>query len=658
MNASPVLLKEAMQSMRAEPGRAAALCRTVLQSEPNNIDAQLLLSEALRLSGDLAAAHAAIAPVAATHPRLFGAQRQLGIILAAMNSPVPASLALRAAGEANPGHPTIWRDLADQLAISGDTRGSQSAYLRHALSPTMEPRLAAAGKALRAGDVEAAAQTLQTFLHEHPTDVNALRMIAEAHARMGRYAEAEVALRRVIDLAPEFPLTRHELGQMLLGLGRVDDALIEARNLLRIDPNNIGSKRLLAAALNARGDYADALEIYQQLVTEDPKRAASWTTIGHVLKTMGRTEEGIEAYRRSIALAPHVGDAYWGLANLKTVRLDDNEVAQLRTQLERADATPQDRVSMFYTLGKALEQRKDTEGAFKAYTEGAAVRRAQDKYDANVTTAFVDACIASQSEAFFAAHADGGEPAADPIFIVGLPRSGSTLVEQILASHSTVEGTMELSDIQNLSRELGGGAAYLAALPGLDAAKRQDLGQSYLRTTRSRRKLGRPYFIDKMPNNWMHVGLIQLILPNAKIIDTRRHPMACGWSCFRQHFPVGQAFSYNLTDIGRYYADYIRLMAHYDRVLPGRVHRVIHEELVTDPEPHIRSLLDYCGLAFEEQCLRPHETKRAVHTASAEQVRQPISAKGLDDWRAFDPYLGDLRTALGSVLGSYPAAPK
>jgi tetratricopeptide (TPR) repeat protein len=658
MNAAPVLLKEAMQSMRAEPGRAAALCRTLLQSEPNNIDATLLLSEALRLSGDLPAAHAAVAPVAIAHPRLFGAQRQLGIILAAMNAHVPASLALRAAADANPGHPTIWRDLADQLALSGDTRGAQSAYMRHALAPTMEPRLATAGNALRAGDVEVAAQTLATFLSEHPTDVNALRMMAEANARMGRYREAEAALRRVIELAPEFPLTRHELGQMLLSLGRVDDALTEARNLLQLDAKNVGSKRLLASALNARGDYAGALEVYQQLLAEDAKRAASWTTIGHVLKTMGRTEEGIEAYRKSIALAPHIGDAYWGLANLKTVRLDDDEVAQLRTQLERADVTPQDRVSMFYTLGKALEQRKDTEGAFKAYAEGAVVRRGFDKYDAAATTAFVDACINSQDESFFDSHAGGGESAPDPIFIVGLPRSGSTLVEQILASHSEVEGTMELSDIQNLSRDLGGSVAYLAALPDLDQDARQALGRSYLHTTRSRRKLGRSYFIDKMPNNWLHVGLIQLILPNAKIIDTRRHPMACGWSCFRQHFPVGQGFSYNLADIGRYYADYVRLMAHYDRVLPGRVHRVIHEELVTDPETHIRALLAYCGLAFEEQCLRPHETKRAVHTASAEQVRQPINAKGLDEWRAFEPYLGDLRAALGPALEAYPAAPK
>lgn len=657
MNAAAELLKQAMQSMRAEPGRAAALCRTLLHSEPNNIDATLLLSEALRVSGDIPGAHAIVAPLAAAHPRLFGAQRQLGIILAAMNSPVPASLALRAAAESNPDHPTIWRDLADQLARSGDARGARAAYLRHAHARTMEPRLAAVGDALRAGDAETAEQTLRAFLSEHPTDVNALRMMAEANARLGRYAEAEAALRRVIELAPDFPLTRHELGQLLLSLGRADDALAEARNLLQLDPKNVGSRRLLAAALNSRGDYAEALEIYQQLVAEDPKRAASWATIGHVLKTMGRTEEGIEAYRKSIALAPDMGDAYWGLANLKTVRLTDAEVDQLQAQLERPEVKAQDRVSMFYTLGKALEQRNDIEGAFAAYAEGAVLRRTYDRYDADALTAFVDACIDLQDPTFFASRA-GGETAADPIFIIGLPRSGSTLVEQILASHSQVEGTMELSDLQNIARSIdGGGIAYLEALQSLGAEARRELGQSYLQTTRSRRKLGRPCFIDKMPNNWMHVGLIQLILPNANIIDARRHPMACGWSCFRQHFPVGQPFSYDLGDIGRYYADYARLMAHYDRMLPGRVHRVIHEHLVADPETEIRALLAHCGLPFEDQCLRPHETKRAVHTASAEQVRQPISVKSLDEWRAYEAHLEPLRKALGPVLDAYPDAP-
>jgi hypothetical protein len=311
---------------------------------------------------------------------------------------------------------------------------------------------------------------------------------------------------------------------------------------------------------------------------------------------------------------------------------------------------------LLYALGKALEQRNDIAAAFETYAAGAEIRKRLEPHDPDVLSRFVDSCVSAHDWDYFGARAGWGDPAPDPIFVVGLPRSGSTLVEQILASHSLVDGTMELADLTNVSRSLG--ADYVDALAVSDGDALERMGGNYIRTTSRRRNAGVPFFIDKMPNNWTFVALIQLILPHAKIIDARRHPMACGWSCFKQHFALGQNFSYNFTDIGRYYADYVRLMAHYIKVLPGRVHRVIHEELVTDPEPHIRALLDYCGLPFEEQCLRPHETKRAVHTASAAQVRLPINAKGLDDWRAFEPYLAPLKAALGPVLDTYPDAPK
>lgn len=646
------MLGEAMKAMSAEPARAAALLRSALQSEPNNQDAALLLSEALRLAGDLKGARMTITPLAAANPRHFGAQRQLGIILSADGASLRASLALRAAAELNPAHPTIWRDLADQLALAGDTVGAQAAYLQHGFSLAMDPALAPIGATLRAGEIEPAEASLNNFLRQHPTDIVALRMLGEAQARRGNNTSAEQTMRRVIALAPGFQPTRHDLTLMLMGLGRIDDALHEAHELLKVDPKNPGSRRALAAVLNSAGEYDEALEIYQKLLAEDPSRAATWSTVGHIQKTLGDSEASVEAYRRSIALAPQLGDAYWGLANLKTVKLTDPEVEGLRAQLARTDLGVEDRVSMLYTLGKALEQRRDNAAAFAAYAEGAAIRSQAHPHDANSLTTFVSDCIGRHDTAFFTERAGRGDPSPDPIFIVGLPRSGSTLVEQILASHSQVEGTMELPDLAGIARSLG--ASYLDALQTSGANALRAMGQSYLRTTKRRRTAGVPFFIDKMPNNWTDTALIQLILPNAKIIDARRHPMACGWSCFKQHFPVGQDFSYDLADIGRYYAEYVRLIAHYDTVLPGRVHRVIHEQLVTDPEPHIRALLEHCGLPFEEQCLRPHETKRAVHTASAEQVRQPISAKGLDDWQAFEPYLDPLKAALGPVLDAYP----
>lgn len=654
MSAASALLSEAMKAMRADPARAAALCRSALQVEPHNLDAGLLLSEALRLTGDYAAARAIITPIATANANHFGAQRQFGVILAANDAPVPASLALRAAADLNPSHPTIWRDLGDQLARAGDVAGGEAAYTRHGFSPSLDPALAKAAGHLRDNDLVAAEAALQSPLRQHPSDIVALRMLGEAQARAGKSAEAEATMRRVLSIAPGFQQTRHDLTQLLIGLGRVEDALKEARELLRREPTNPGARRALAAVLNSAGEYAEALAIYEQLLKEDPNRAPTWATAGHIHKTLGNSEASIDAFRRSIALAPHQGDAYWGLANMKTVRLSDDEVGRLRAQLERQDLGVEDRVSMLYTLGKALEQRKEFDASFGAYAGGAALRVQAHPYDANATSAFVDECIARFDARFFADRAGVGDQTSGPIFVLGLPRSGSTLVEQILASHSTVEGTMELPDINNVVRNLGGD--YLAALNNRDTFA--DLGAVYLQTTARRRTPGVPFFIDKMPNNWMHMALIHLALPNAKIIDTRRHPIACGWSCFKQHFPQGQDFSYNQTDLGRYYADYVRLMAHFDAVLPGRVHRVIHEELVTDPETHIRALLAHCGLPFEDQCLRPHETKRAVNTASAEQVRQPISAKGLDDWRAFEIHLDPLKAALGPVLSAYPDAPK
>lgn len=656
MSAVPGVINEALKAMRSEPARAATLLRAALQQDPQNFDAGLLLSEALRLVGDLPGARAVIAPIATANPRHFGAQRQLGVILAADGAALPSSLALRAAAELNPAHPTIWRDLGDQLTLAGDSHGSQAAYLRHAASRTMDPALVPAAEHLRAGNHAAAEALLQAYVRNHPTDIVALRMLGEAQARASATAEAEQTMRRIIALAPAFQPTRHDLTLMLNALGRTEDALQEARNLLAIDPKNVGSRRALAAVLNSAGEYDQALAIYDKLLEEDPTRAATWTTVGHIQKTLGDSERSIEAYRRSIALAPERGEAYWGLANLKTVRFTETEIASIRALLGRNDLAPEARIDLFYTLGKALEQHRDVAGAFAAYSEGASARSKMHRHDGEQLSAFVTDCIAQHDAEFFATRAGNGDIASDPIFILGLPRSGSTLVEQILASHSLVEGTMELPDLSNLARSLG--ANYLEALDEADAAKLTEVGASFLRTTRRRRTPGTPFFIDKMPNNWTHIALIQLALPNAKIIDARRHPLACGWSCFKQHFAAGQDFSYDLTDIGRYYADYVRLMAHYDDVLPGRVHRVIHEQLVTDPEPHIRALLEYCGLPFEEQCLRPHETERAVHTASAEQVRQPISAKGLDDWRAFEPYLDPLKKALGPVLDAYPDAPR
>lgn len=651
-------LAEAMKVMADDPMRAETLIRGALALAPDRADAKLLLSEALRRRGELDAARKIVEPLAASDKRWFGAQRQLGVILAEQGEALAASLALAAAAEASPEHPTIWRDLAEQLRRVGDIAGAQTAYARHAASPNLDPALAKAAGML-ARDAEGAAELLSAHLARYPDDVAALRFVSEAHARLNRPDLAEQTLRRCLELAPDFLHARHALAQLLIGLGRGEEALAEARNLIARDPANKGSRRLLAAVHVALGEHEAALQTYESLLKQDAKQARVWMSYGHTLKTVGRTPEGVQAYRKSIALAPGLGESYWSLANLKTVRLDDDDVARMLAQLQRSDLSLQDRVGMLYALGKAYEDMGRIEDSFARYAEGAALYRASVKYDPEQMSRFVARSRALFTPDFFAARQAAGDPAPDAIFIVGLPRAGSTLVEQILASHSQVEGTMELPDLQGVTQAMisfertVNGESYLDTLPDFDAGALRAFGARYLRTTRIQRKTAKPLFINKLPNNFLHVGLIQLILPNAIVIDARRHPMACCFSCFKQHFAQGQLFSYGLDDLGRFYSDYVQLMAHYDAVLPGKVYRVMHERLVSEPEREIRKLLAHCGLAFEEACLRPHETQRAVRTASSEQVRRPISAAGLDDWRAFEAHLAPLKAALGPVMEAW-----
>jgi tetratricopeptide (TPR) repeat protein len=488
-------------------------------------------------------------------------------------------------------------------------------------------------------------------------------MLAEVATRLGRYEDAEALLSRCLELAPGFDAARQNYAVVLYRQTKAAEALAEVDRLLQSDPRNPGYRNLQAAALGQLGDYERTIAIYQSLLRDFPQQPKAWMSLGHALKTVGRQAEAIAAYRRSLEQKPSLGEAWWSLANLKTFRFDAADLAEMRRALTLGDLSDEDRFHLQFALGKALEDAGEDPAAFAAYMAGAALRRRGLDYDSDETSAHVARSRALFTPGFFAERAGFGCPASDPIFIVGLPRAGSTLVEQILASHSAIEGTMELPDLPAIAKRLGGRSrrdepsAYPGVLADLDAEACRALGEEYLDRTRAQRKLGRPFFIDKMPNNFAHAGLIQLILPNARIIDARRHPLGCCFSAFKQHFARGQAFSYDLTDLGRYYADYVELMAHFDAVSPGRVHRVIYEEMVADPETQVRALLDYCGLPFEEACLRFYENDRAVRTASSEQVRRPIFTEGVDQWRRFEPWLEPLKAALGPVLDAYPGTP-
>jgi tetratricopeptide (TPR) repeat protein len=545
---------------------------------------------------------------------------------------------------------------------SVESQASVEDSLRHAVA---DPTLLEAGRALVDNDIPHAEALLRDRLRRSPTDVAAIRMLAEVAARIGRYEDAAHLLERCLELAPGFDAARQNYAMVLHRSNRPQEALAQVERLLAGDPGNPGYRNLRAVVLCRTGDFDEAIELYEGILAEHPDQARVWLSQGHALKTAGLSERAIAAYRRCIALDPGFGDAWWSLANLKTFRFDDADIAAMRAQLQRTDLGDEHRLHLDFALGKALEDRGEYAESFTHYSLGNALRLARVPYSADATSARLQRAAEIYTAEFFRERAGFGVAAPDPIFIVGMPRAGSTLVEQILSSHPLVEGTMELPEITSLTRVLrqqgaddDSPARYHEVLAGLDADAVRELGERYLERTRIQRKAGAPFFIDKMPNNFAHIGLIQLALPNARIIDVRRHPLACGFSLFKQQFARGQDFSYSLDDIGRYYRDYVGLMAHFDKVLPGRIHRIAYEALVDDTEAEVRRLLDHCGLPFEPRCLRFFENDRPVRTASSEQVRQPIYRAGVDHWTHFEPWLGPLKAALGPVLDAWPAVPE
>jgi tetratricopeptide (TPR) repeat protein len=656
-----VAIAHAVRLLEQDFGLAAEQAREVLRAFPGHPQARLVLGAAQRRSGQTAAALAVLEPLAHEQPRAAAVFLELGIALGEAGRGTDAVRALRHAVQLTPDLPDAWRLLADHLDVVGDATGAHQARAHYIKAATKDPRLLEPAVALVENRLAEAEAQLRTHLKQYPTDVAALRMLAEVAARLRRYADAEILLARCIELAPSFTQARFQYAVVLYRQAKSAQALPQIEQLVASDRQNPGYRNLKAAVLATLGDYSESLDIYEAVLKEYPEQAKVWMNYGHALKTARRQNDSIAAYRKAILIQPTLGEVYWSLANLKTFRFSDADVANVRSALGRDDLTADDRLHFEFALGKALEDAASYEESFAHYAVGNAIRREDHRHNADENTAYVRRSKALYTADFFAARTGAGMPAQDPIFIVGLPRAGSTLLEQILASHSLVEGTMELPDIPAIAHELAGRTAkdaeprYPQVISGLTRAELRNLGERYLAATRIQRKGAAPFFIDKMPNNCLNVGLIHLILPNAKIIDARRHPLGCCLSGFKQHFARGQNFSYALEDIGRYYRDYVELMAHFDAVLPGRIHRVFYERVIMDTEREVRRLLAFCGLPFEDQCLRFYENNRAVRTASSEQVRQPIFHEGVDHWRHYEAWLGPLKEALGPVLECYPA---
>lgn len=660
-------LTRAAQYLETQPTAALAEAEAVLRSSPGLPPAELLACQALRRLGRADAALPRLVVLSGAQPGVPAVTWELAQAASETGATEIAVAALERLTRQLPAVAGGWFLLGSQLRKLGRADAAWRADLSGVQASTGDPELLDAAVAMHKGRLDDAAAMLEQRLQRSPEDPPAWRLLGEIAWRRGDMNTALAHVERAVALAPGFDMAREFLIRLLIQANRLREALQHAEMLGHSPVKSPGHDLVKASVLVRLGDQQGARLLYEKILARKPDQPQIWQNLGHVLKTLGQQDAAVDAYREAVARQPTMGEAWWSLANLKTVKLGAGDIVLMEKALkppQQGGASNADDIfHLHFSLGKAYEDAGDHASAFRNYAEGNRLRRQLVRYDADAFSAEVIATAEVFSGAFLAAVPQGGCETPDPIFIVGLPRSGSTLIEQILSSHSQVEGTMELPDMMMIASRLqarvdsGEFRDFGTMIAALTPADRLRLGEEYLERTRVHRQTGKPHFIDKMPNNWQHVGLIRLILPNAKIIDARRHPMGGCFSAWKQHFARGQVFSYDMAEIGRYYREYAMLMARFDAAAPGVVHRVIYERMVADTEVEIARLLAYVGVPFEPACLNFWQNSRAVRTASSEQVRQPIFTDGVDHWRHFEPWLAPLAESLGALVDCYPAVP-
>ena len=641
-----------LQIKTGELSGAVLTLQQLLSIKPSHRDALYYLAVCQRKMQDNAAAMATLKQLTTEHPAYGRAYQEQGHNYSDLQSKQSACKAFEQAVSLNPALGASWKALVLYYDAAGQKDKAQEA-MRHAHAlAQLPPQLRSVSSLIHEDKLSMAEQICRQFLQDNKHHPEAMRLLAEIGTRLQILDDAEFLLEKCVEFYPDNLHARMDYVQVLHKRQKFEKALEQAKKLHQAQPSNIAFEISLASATQAVGNFDQALDIYDRIILRADNQPMVHSARGHALKTIGRTDEAIQAYRTAYTSKPDFGDAYWSLANLKTYSFTDHEITSMREQEQRDSTALTDKVHLCFALGKALEDRHEYTESFDFYQRGNALKQQQSQYDpARLEGEFESQKLLFDAD-FFAAHSSTGCTSPDPIFIVGLPRAGSTLLEQILASHSQVDGTMELANIIGLAHRLGGrrttkeAARYPAIVSELDSGQLQTFGERFIEDTRIHRQAG-AYFIDKMPNNFRHIPLIQLILPNAKIIDARREPMACCFSGFKQLFAEGQEFTYGLDSIGRYYRSYVDLMAHWDEVMPGRILRVQHEDVIDDLEGQVERILDYCGLPFEQACVDFHKTERAVRTPSSEQVRQPIFKSALQQWRNYEQFLQPLVDAVG-----------
>ncbi len=652
---------------RSRFAEAVSALQIVLPLAPDDRDLLYMSAIALRYLNRIPEALGVLHRLEGTHPGYPRLYQERGHCYAATGSMGQAIEAYKRAVKMSPSLVGSWSALQSLYRSTGQVAAAEQAAAELSTLAKLPPEVLTAYAMYADEELSQAEQLLRQYLLKEGPHVEAMRLLAQIGMRRDAAEDAEKLLQQALSMAPDNDAARYDYAAVLLKRHKHAEARDQLLKLLETGPSNPTYRGLLATVYAGFGNYEKALPLYLDLLRENPADPELRLSVAHALKTVGRTQEAIESYRAAALARPRFGEAYWSLANLKTYRFTDTEIALMRADEAASNVKLEDRYHLCFALGKALEDAGDYAGSFAYYERGNALKKGETGYRPEPLERSAERIKTLCTGEFFAARQNAASqtgptpgtlpgnshrsPYGNAIFIVGLPRSGSTLLEQILASHSQVEGTMELADIPRMVQDLQGApgpegrSRYPAILAAMQPDDFQRLGEEYLTVARMYRT-GKPFFVDKMPNNFRHIGLIHLMLPNAKIIDARREPMACCFSNFKQLFAAGQHFSYSIDDITRYYRMYLRLMAHWDEVLPGKILRVQHEEVVEDLEASVRRILDFCGLDFEPACLEFHKTRRDIHSASSEQVRQPINREGLDQWRHFEPWLGPLKTAL------------
>jgi len=636
---------------------AEYICNNTISQHPNDPNITGLLGALLIKMKKLEEAEKYLRRTIELAPTFAKPHEDLGFVLLELKRPQEAVEVLEKATRLDPKLNLAFLNLGKALAAVGKGKEADAAFEKSfELSPEHK-LLAKALECLQEKKFEEAERICREIIGNNPGNVEAIRLMGRMAARQNRVGMAEIHYRRALEIAPDYTGVIVDLGKLLRDDDRFEEAIACFRQAIEMEPKNARLHDLLANALAPAALTYEAIEAHQKAIELNPKLSIAWLGLGHMLKTVGQQKEAIEAYHRCYELEPDIGAIQWSLANLKTYHFTDEEIEDMEAKIERDDLELESEVNFLFALAKAWEDRKDHGRAWHYYDEGNSKRRMEEIYDSAETEVVNDMIIDVFSTELLEKNADAGNTDPSPIFVIGLPRSGSTLIEQILASHSLVEGTSELPYVtrivRSLNRNRADGINYPRAVTELDNRHFVAMGQDYINFCQMHRTEGKQYFIDKNPNNYPAVGLIHLMLPNAKIIDARRHPMDACFSCYRQLFAKGQPWTYDLTDIGEYYLQYQRMMNYWHEVLPGRVLTVQYEEVVTDFENQVRRLLDYCGLPFEESCLNFYDTDRPVRTASSEQVRQPIYTQSLARWRNYEQHLDELKEILDPLLPGY-----